>query len=456
MHRGPRIAGALPVQYGRKLSEGFACTAAKTCVVRPSCDQQCAGECLDFSSDKANCGACGHVCPDSCCAGVCTSTRTDAKNCGACGNACSSPRTQCTSGSCACPLGETFCSGSCVSLQTDPLNCSACGKACDTGGICTAGVCGCPSTLPDHCPGACVDEKTDPYNCGACGNKCKPGADCVAGQCVCPSTSTDCGTVCADLKSDPNNCGACGSACPAPPSGAPNVGATCVSSHCGLACTATHIDCDKNLSNGCEGWAPGGGTCSQLPAGCGCNSNEQCVWTSSMSQPGCVATGSGGAMSLCTDSTQCQRGFFCGYTGTSQGLCVQACASESDCKTNGTYGQCKPTQYSGFSQCTRQCNPLAPTTADGSHEACGPNQRCWGPGKSGATECTTLNLNVGVGGYCASPFDCAAGLTCTSLGSAGHCYRYCRIGIDTCPNGACRANDSDEHDGATALGYCPP
>jgi hypothetical protein len=93
----------------------------------------CKGTCLDPSSDPANCGECGRVCPSS---------------------------QTCTDGSCICASGKTLCHG-----------------------------------LADAGPPVCADLSEDNENCGACGNACPAGAACQSGTCVCDPGYQLCTTV---------------------------------------------------------------------------------------------------------------------------------------------------------------------------------------------------------------------------------------------------------------------
>lgn len=86
------------------------------------------GLCVDLSSDRNNCGACGNVCEspeDLCCDGVCTNIVFDRFNCGACGN--------------VCPDGWDCC-GVCTPLDTTE-NCGCCGCGCLPDEQCVDGSC---------------------------------------------------------------------------------------------------------------------------------------------------------------------------------------------------------------------------------------------------------------------------------------------------------------------------
>src|SRR5439155_22907599 len=100
-------------------------------------------------------GACGCQLGWTPCAGRCVNFQNDPANCGACGNACP-PGVACASGTCAaCPAGYVRCNGLCVLTATDGANCGGCGIACGAHAACSSGQCRCNAgyTL---CGGRCV------------------------------------------------------------------------------------------------------------------------------------------------------------------------------------------------------------------------------------------------------------------------------------------------------------
>jgi hypothetical protein len=155
--------------------------------------QECAGECVDLSTDKRNCGACGVVCPGgrACFRGLycegfgpgaggsgaagdssagagqagsetagaagsgneCTEPFNTAAHCGECGKRCEAPSAlcDCTGDGCRCvsdceaPLLE--CGSSCADVNTDAMHCGSCFVEC-TSGLCQAGICA--GSLPGH------------------------------------------------------------------------------------------------------------------------------------------------------------------------------------------------------------------------------------------------------------------------------------------------------------------
>jgi hypothetical protein len=153
-----------------------------------------------------------------CCSGHCTNTSSDRKNCGQCGHSCPT-NTPCIDGQCACPDGKTLCIDGCVDTESDPRNCRHCGEECPDEWECCEGTCydtdfsttncgGCGLPCPfgeglpsSCCNGVCTDIVTDPENCGRCGHQCDSDQLCCGGFCYDPSQLTCC----------PNNWKACGS-----------------------------------------------------------------------------------------------------------------------------------------------------------------------------------------------------------------------------------------------------
>jgi hypothetical protein len=187
---------------------------------------QCGFVCTDLSSDRNNCGFCGHPCPEACVQGECDAT--------------------CTGGAVACPPGI------CVDTASDPFNCGVCNRTCNAGEVCVNGVCG-ARCAPNQqvCNGACVSTDVDALNCGMCGRACGPGAGCINGQCVagCAPPLLVCGgNTCVDPRFDPMNCGGCNMPCPPQQ----HALAACTPMGCTRGpCQPGFDDCD-GMPNGCE------------------------------------------------------------------------------------------------------------------------------------------------------------------------------------------------------------
>jgi hypothetical protein len=145
----PAVVSAAPPAHSR------ACGAKKT---------RCPGskKCVDLSSDRNSCGACGNVCEspeDLCCDGVCTNVVFNRNDCGACGNVCAE--------------GEDCCGERCVPLNTRE-NCGCCGCGCLEVEICVNGSCQCPEPGQTVCANVCCpeghcvfDEATQSFTCVA-------------------------------------------------------------------------------------------------------------------------------------------------------------------------------------------------------------------------------------------------------------------------------------------------
>jgi hypothetical protein len=139
--------------------------------------------CGDVSSDKQDCGTCGHPCKTS----VAHATP-------ACVNS------ACTF---ACTAGYSVCGGACVDPQSDSSNCGACGTVCENGTTCTAGQCtessrgvyACTTTLA-HTPvcdsnhhyclctddSECNSDGLNVVNNGGCNSGHCAGGTCTGGQ----------------------------------------------------------------------------------------------------------------------------------------------------------------------------------------------------------------------------------------------------------------------------------
>ncbi len=123
---------------------------------------------------------------ETCCSGKCVNTTSDKNNCGACGQVCSGGF--CKDGLCwACEPGFTQCGDKCIDTTSDRANCGACGKVCADRSICYNGACVKCSKGATRCGNECTDLSWDANNCGACGVGCSTGI-CSGGVC-----STKCG-----------------------------------------------------------------------------------------------------------------------------------------------------------------------------------------------------------------------------------------------------------------------
>ena len=255
------------------------CSASAQC---PSGDGCCNGRCVALNT-TANCGACGNQCTAAngtaaCTNGICavgscnpgfgncdgvagngceTNLSTDRRNCGVCGHQCTAANgtAGCANGVCtviSCNAGFANCDGMAgngceTNVNTDLRNCGACGVVC---GI-----------TADSCAGGrCV--------CGTTGAACATGQRCSGGVCICDATS--CPTGCCDPQTN-----ACLAGC-----AQSNSGHVCLPSHlCG--CTVA-TDCPTGLACGSAG------SCSVtcVPAigslcNGGCCSNNVCIATCS-------------------------------------------------------------------------------------------------------------------------------------------------------------------------------
>jgi len=166
----------------------------------------------------------------------------------------------------------------------------------------------------------------------------------------------------------------------------------------------------------------------------------------------CVLAGGGTLGTYCTSTTQCAKGFTCGYN-----TCRPYCPTLGSACVGAGLGQC--TQYydpvagtpvTNSKVCTVACDLRAPTTA------CGSNN-CIFDTTINVTDCDKSGTKV-LYDTCTRYNDCKQGLACTDHPLYGfECEKWCRIGgsdcglFETCEDvyGATAPTS-----GGTKLGHC--
>lgn len=291
---------ALP--HAEAACEGGSCRIGRCAAGFADCDGDGANGCeVDLSTDPAHCGRCGEVCPSAvnatpvCVVGRCDTTcSAGAHRCGSvcasnsatssCGSSClpcptiPNGRATCDGRLCGIECDEGFhsCGDACVP-SNDPNTCGARCEACPAGPVgsrpvCTTALaCDFVCTEGYHRCGALCRANTSTFGCGTSCTPCPVPANATA---TCDASTGACGMEClpdrADCDGDPStgcevstlsltDCGGCGRRCPV--ATAPHTVASCSrsggSAACGLACATGWVDCDGDLTNGCEAF----GTC---------------------------------------------------------------------------------------------------------------------------------------------------------------------------------------------------
>ncbi len=344
---------------------------------------------MDVNTDNANCGTCGNACTDGeVCAG------------GTCGTTCGPDLTRCTASD-----GTDHCKDT----THDPANCGSCGHACTAPDNATAACAGnrcayfcadgfadCNVSAADGCE---TDIAGDPANCGACGHVCPAGpgqvATCSAGVCgvACDASHADCNADPSDgcevdISTDVGNCGACANACPSDATDT----ATCAGGHCGIQCLTGHGDCNNDPTDGCENTLDSPADCGACGASCPAVTN---------------------AAPTCTAPAQC--GFACdpGYadcnTDPSDGCEVD---TQTDVNNCGTCGNACPVGFAATGAtcnggtCAAVCNPGGNYIDCDGKASTGCEVDSWGD-----------NANCGTcGTVCAGTTSCLQG-TCSAFGA---------------------------------------
>lgn len=86
------------------------------------------------------------VCTLTDCSGDCVDLTSDEANCGGCGNACD-PGASCVDSGCVCAPPNTECPDACTNTDTDPQHCGDCDTVCQTGASCVDAGCVCPPSF---------------------------------------------------------------------------------------------------------------------------------------------------------------------------------------------------------------------------------------------------------------------------------------------------------------------
>jgi hypothetical protein len=261
------------------------CTGSDTC-----CDSGCA----NLANDPRNCGGCGQACGEGeacvdskcvcgtsgaacdagelCCMSVldnarhCVDGTSDKNNCGACGRVCAATE-QCANGACTCPgvgasctAGKTCCAanGGCVDLASSHDHCGGCDTKCGQFEECFMGMCRASTQM--------------------CSPQCENQTKCQAGECYCGTVQTRCDDMatgelccpgvdgCVKTRTDANNCGGCGRSCAAQGKNA--------------CCNSTCVAFDNNNCGGC------GVICPTLTSCSACNGVYDCHGVLFICSPG--------------------------------------------------------------------------------------------------------------------------------------------------------------------------
>jgi hypothetical protein len=503
---------------GGQTCDGGACVD----IVCPTGRSVCNDQCADINTDVYNCGACGRRCSvegrQICAAGscacptglgscsapvdspgtagatllatrsVCVDFMTDRNNCGDCGTVCASGTT-CRAGACltiVCESGLTLCGNECVDLATNPFHCGRCSAGCYAEGgqrTCVGGTCMCP-TGQTQCayPGptpvlaatpandggyrVCVDTQTNRFNCGTCGTYCPDGTTCTAGTCVaitCPTGQTLCGDTCADLLIDGQHCGACDQSCNGESQqvcrdgacGCPTGQTACTVGDGFTVCRETETD--PYNCGGCGNACPGGQTCfggGCVPITCDvgrtlCGESCTDLQTDTNNCGACGRYCFSEAREICAQGlcacpnglTRCtyEQGYsVCRETQTDRyncGACGITCPSGQTCSAGGCVAL---TCETGLSACGDECADLQenPSHCGGCGEACDGEARevC----RQGLCGCAAGELRCDYDGFSLCRSTQADRYNCGGCGNECPDNQICNTGV--CTTATCQGD----------------
>lgn len=190
--------------------------------------------------------------------------------------------------------------------------------------------------------------------------------------------------------------------------------------------TDASVDAAKDSSTAtCATVAPSN-ACGLSPQ-CGCAANQTCdVTTATTGAVSCVLAGGGTLGTYCTSSSQCAKGFTCGYNA-----CRPYCPTLGAACVGAGLGECAQyydsagTAVKNSKVCTVACDPRSPAAA------CGSNN-CIFDTTIDATDCDKSGT-AGLYDACSRYNDCAQGLACVPHPLFGlECEEWCRIGQNDC------------------------
>ncbi len=184
----------------------------------------CNGMCKNLAFDNANCGTCGHACPN--------------------GQSCNN--SQCGGG--GCMGNQIMCNNVCTDVTSDSNNCGMCGKVCQTGS-CVNSVCSGGNTGT----ATCVDIFNCYVNMMCMDNNCFSSCNMTMGGGKMPNYSTDAMALYTCVNTHLGN--------PNDPCAAANV--------CGMS--GTQMACGQCLYGTCSQNGCQGGECSAQATPCAVN-----------------------------------------------------------------------------------------------------------------------------------------------------------------------------------------
>jgi hypothetical protein len=182
---------------------------------------------------------------------------------------------------------------------------------------------------------------------------------------------------------------------------------------------------------------------------CGCAPDKSCDAALSGEQVvrQCRSVGTAPLYGPCTQPNDCGRSTQC-----IDDLCQPICASDSDCER---YSRCTSNHFANMpdepagATCQRPCDPGDPQRVHGMYGACPPGTAC-DVASDGASYCRQASMRGVAGASCTVNSDCAAGFTCTSLGS---CVQLCRNDAE-CQVGTCNAFSTSQFATNIEWGFC--
>ena len=408
---------------------GIACSDSKF-----ACQNQCIQTTLHVAScanDIVTCESGWGDCDGEISNGCVVDLSNNNMNCGKCNNECSNGHL-CENSECStnCPQDAILCQDFCYPPAMHVKSCS------DAGNLeCATGYKNCSGDLHDGCE---INIQSDSNNCGECNNKCAEGKSCINGSCTvsCLSGQKNCGGECVSIASvHVQDCTEAGA----------------------LTCVSGFLDCDKNVSNGCEidmsamhvascnsgtlQCSLGYGDCDNLP-GNGCETNtmtdiNHCSKCNNKCDNGKICSSGGCSYNCGSGTTACQ-----GSCLPIDDMHIESCPETGALICKAEYADCDNQISTGCEAkivnddkncgaCGKTCDTQNMMFCD--YDACIINNVCGDLATcsvDGENTCVDLNTNVNNCGTCG--LACATGQACYD----GYCMQKCVLD-SSCSGGKC-------------------
>jgi hypothetical protein len=230
------------------------------------------------------------------------------------------------------------------------------------------------------------------------------------------------------------------------------------SSGSGGATTSSHTGSSSTTSSTSSGMCAES-PCKLVSPQCGCMSGQACTFAPGATTRTCEKAGTTPAGQGCTGSGQCAAGTIC-LGGGAADICVQFCATDSDCAATG--GICALQLSNGMGGaipnemlCSSTCDITTNVGCSVAGTACQIGIETTGQMRT-FTYCTSAGTK-GKNQACTATTDCLPKFDCINDNGSTICLEYCYVNSPVCPTCVALQNSTTMMPifiGANQVGVC--